>query len=68
MQQARLADKALVDFHCKLDGRFNTVAALRVSCTDLKDSCLDLRATAMATCATATATTSDLALLMVLMG
>ena len=68
MRQARLADKALEDFHCELNGRFDMVAALHVSYADLKDSCLDLRATATATCATATATTSDLASLIVLMG
>ena len=68
MQQARLANKALADFHRKLDGRFDTVAALRVSCADIKDLCLDLHATATATCAAATATTSYLASLIVLMG
>ena len=35
MRQARLADKALVDFHRKLDGRFDTIVALRVLCADL---------------------------------
>ena len=68
MRQACLADKALADFHCELDGRFDTVEALRVSCADLKDLCLDLHATETATCATATATTSDLASLIMLMG
>ena len=68
MQQACLANKALADFHRELDGRFDTVAALCVSCADLKDLCLDLRATATATCATATATMSNLPSLIVLMG
>ncbi len=68
MRQACLADKALADFHRKLDDHFVTVETLRVSCADLKDSCLDLRATATAMCANVSATTSDLASLIVLMG
>ena len=61
MQQARLANSAMADFHRELDARFGTADSLHGSCANLKDSCIDLRATA-------TATLSDLALLIALMG